>query len=140
MTNKEEIIENSENFIHAILRTGNDFKNIIKYAKKVDFNYIYMSQWTPTTAAAFMENIEVLKYLRKKGVDLNQTNEYKQTALYYAFRYNKIESAKYLLSLPEVKKDLADMYGTKPIDWANYWDYKTLKSLYNKNSENDLVK
>lgn len=127
---------NSENFVDAIL-SNKPFETIVDLSKKANLNYIYMSKYTPTIAAVLIEDIALLEFLRKQGADLNQTNSYNQTALHAAFRYNKVDAAKYLLAIPEVKKDIADIYGTKPIDWAKYSGYDTLINVYKKMTSKD---
>lgn len=131
----------SEMFIDAIL-SNKDLKTIEKLSKSADLNYIYLSEYTPLIAATMVENIEVLNFLVKNNVDINQVNSYNQTALHHAFRYNKIKSAKYLLSHKKIKIDLQDIYGTRPIDWAKYNTNQELINLYNevKNEEDGLIK
>lgn len=136
-----EIDMNSEKLIDAIL-SDKSLEDIKKLKENADLNYVYVNEYTPIIAAVMAENLQVLDYLVEKGADINQTNSYNQTALHFAFRYNKIKSATYLLNKQEVKKDVKDIYGTKPIDWAEYYDYKKLIKLYNsfKTKEEGLIK
>jgi len=126
--------------IDAILSNKN-LTEIEALTKKANLEYVYL-EYTPMIAAAMKENIDAMALLMTKGANINQTNNDSQTALHYAFRYNKIKSAKFLLNLKEIKKDLKDAYGTRPIDWAKYCNYKELIKLYNhaKNKNEELNK
>ena len=82
------------------------------------------------------DNIEIVKYLIKKGVDVNQTRRRSRfTPLMTASSYGRVEVVKILLE-NNVKQDVCDIKGFSAVDFARKMNKKSVLTLleYDENA------
>jgi hypothetical protein len=72
------------NFIHWLIQNG------------ADVNYKFRNE---TALMASFRNIEVMKLLIKSGVNIAAENKAKETALFYAIKFNNLEAVTFLIDI-----------------------------------------
>ena len=71
-------------------------------------------KWTPLLYAAQSGHVDIVKYLREKGADVNKTDKFGRTSLYYAIRYHRTDAATYLIR-EGADVNISDSSGDTPL-------------------------
>jgi len=90
----------------------------------------------PLHKAVARGNIEQVKSLISKGVDVNARNENGVTPLYYAAKYGRQEVAELLIIKGAHVNVKEDGWGTTPLNWTTRGDHRNLAELLIANGAN----
>ena len=91
--------------------------------------YVYADTNEDLWNAARTGNIEAVKALLAKGIDVNAKNQYGATALLFAASKGHVEIAKVLIEHGADVNVKDSFYGEAPISWAAQWNHIELVKL-----------